>query len=188
MNRSALLLMANNYPTLIDLSAGPTRRIHSMVFPRRFYNPEEIEALADGERKEFAKHDLADPHRIRKIREELAGVINVLAAAYQRLIERGGFSLPEAVKAANERVLLEGNPLPQFIEQCCETGPKFNVKTSDFADDLKNWARGQRLHWYPSNLQVRSMMAHLGWGGDNIKKIKGHETYMGIGINSSWDF
>ncbi len=188
MNRSALLLLANNYPRLIDLSAGTTRRIHAIVFPHRFYSPEEIEAMADGTGKDFAKDDLADPHRIRKIREKLPGVINILATAYQRLIKRGGFSLPDPVKAANERVLLEGNPLPQFIKQCCETGPEFKVKTSSFAANLKYWANGQRLHWHPSNLQVRTMMGHLGWGGDKVKKINGHDHYIGISpLESSWD-
>ena len=63
---------------MIDVSDGTTRRIHSLIFPRRFYSREEIEAMDDGPRKEFAKFDLADPYRIDQIEGELQGVVKKL--------------------------------------------------------------------------------------------------------------
>jgi len=181
MNRVALLLLANSYPRLVDVSPGMRRRIHSVVFPRRFFSLEEIEAMSEGSRKEFAKHDVANLDLIDKIRNELPGVTNVLVAAYQRLIERGGFSMPEAVKAANERVLLEGNPLPLFLKTKCRHATDARYKTSDFASDLKSWTREQDIHWSPSNPQIRNMMRNLGWTDEMIVKIDGNERYSGIG-------
>ena len=54
-----IMILANNIPRLIDVSTGMLRRIHALVFPRRFYSPEEIAAMPEGERKEYANHDLA---------------------------------------------------------------------------------------------------------------------------------
>ncbi len=180
-NRCALLLLANNYPRMTDVSAGTTRRIHSLVFPRRFFSGEEIEALDEGELKDYAAHDLADPGLIDKIENELPGVINVLARAYQRLIERGGFSLPDAVKESNERVLMESNPLPMFLKRRCVKGSGHRARTSEFAHCLRDWLSTEHSGWEPPNHQIRSMMRHLNY---RTIKIDGHDTYVGIKLKA----
>ena len=183
-NRAAFLLVGNNYPRLIDVSEGMTRRFNCLVFPRSFYSPRQIEAMPEGARKEFAQHDLADPRLIDRIRNELPGVVNILVDAYQRLIKRGGFSLPEAVKEANERVLLEGNPLPLFLKTKCRHATDARYKTSVLAYDLRYWAAQQGLHWKPSNQRIRNNMRHRGWGDDMVVTVDGHEHYVGIGPNT----
>ena len=88
---------------------------------------EEIDALNDDETRLYAKHDLADPNLIAKIEEELPGVVNILAGAYERLVKRGGFTLPDVVKSSNERVLVHGNPLPMFLETQCMRDSKYRI-------------------------------------------------------------
>ena len=178
-NRTALLVLANNYPRLIDVSAGTRRRVQSIEFPRRFYLPDEVGAM-DSSQRMYAEHDLADIHAIEKIEAELPGVVNVLVAAYQRLIARGGFSNPDAVKVSNDKVIHFSNPLPMFIEHRCSTGKEFRFRTSEFYDAVMDWVYSEHLAWRPSRPQIRSMMGQLGWGPEKITKIKGHEHYVGI--------
>jgi putative DNA primase/helicase len=191
-NRCALLLLTNNYPGFVDVSPGMLRRIHSIVFPRRFYSTHEIDALPDAKSRELAMHDLADPGLIDAIEEELPGVVNVLARAYQRLILRGGFAFPESVLKSNERILNEGNPLPMFIDICCEKGMDCREKTSEFFRLLMRWAIREHINWNPSARQVRKMMHHLGW---HVVTVNGIEHYVGIRVitnathedKSDWD-
>jgi phage/plasmid-associated DNA primase len=178
-NRSALLLLTNNYPRLIDVSVGMIRRIYSLDFPRRFYSQEEINTMDDGVLKEYAMNDLANPGLIDKIEGELAGVANILVRAYQRLMKRGHFKLPQAVKESNNKLLDKGNPLPLFIKTCCETGSALRFRTSEFASALKRWITNENIRWNPTNPQVRTMMRHLGW--DDVT-IDGHEHYVGISL------
>ena len=153
------------------------RRIHSLVFPRRFFSRTEIEAMSDGPQKEYAKHDLADTQRIDQIEAELPGVVNVLVRAYQRLIEHEGFRLPKDVLRSNDELLRESNPLPMFIDTQCIRGTKNRFKTSEFAAELRSWHQREHINWDPQNRQIRKMMDDLGW---NVVKIDGIDHYVGI--------
>ena len=180
-NRCAVLLLSNNYPRMIDVSGGNTRRFHSIDFPRRFYRRQEIQAMVDGPQKDFAEFDLADPHREDQIRAELPGMANVLIRAYRRLVKRDGFHLPDAVKESNKKLLMHSNPLPMFINSQCHENVATRVKTSDFARALRRWVDDQFIHWRPSNLQIRTMMRHL---GHHVKTINGYEHYVSINLKS----
>jgi phage/plasmid-associated DNA primase len=177
-NRCALLLLTNNHPRMTDVSPGTTRRIHSVVFPRQFYAREEIDAMEDNSLKEYAEHDLADPTLIDRIKNELPGVVNTLVCAYQRLVKRGGFLLPKAVKESNDKLLAQSNPLPMFIQMRCATGPAHMVRTSDFSASLRRWIQSEHIHWDPTSHQIRTMMDHLNW---NVKNTNGgYDHYVGL--------
>lgn len=75
-NRSALLLLSNNFPRLTDVSSGTRRRLQCLEFPRHFYRQEEIDSLTDEIEKEFARQDVANTDLIDMIKGELPGVIN----------------------------------------------------------------------------------------------------------------
>jgi hypothetical protein len=49
---------------------------------------------------------------------------------YRRLMVRGGFKLPSAVKIATSRWLQHANPLPAFIEACCVEHPEAECRLS----------------------------------------------------------
>ena len=180
-NRCAVLLLTNNYPRMIDVSGGTTRRFHSIVFPRRFYSRQEIQAMVDGPQKDFAEFDQAEPRLIDQIRAELPGMANVLIRAYRRLIKRDGFRLPDAVKKSNDKLLRHSNPLPMFIDSQCNKDVESRVKTSEYARALRLWIDDQFIKWRPSNLQIRTMMRHSGY---QVKTINGYEHYVGIALKS----
>jgi len=180
-NRCAVLLLTNNYPRMIDVSGGATRRFHSIVFPRRFYSRQEIQAMVDGPQKDFAEFDQAKPRLIDQIRAELPGVANVLIRAYRRLIKQDGFHLPDAVKKSNDKLLRHSNPLPMFIDSQCDKDVGSKVKTSEFSRVLRLWIDDQFVKWTPSNLQIRTMMRHSGY---QVKTINGYEHYVGIDLKS----
>ena len=181
-NRSALLLLTNNYPGISDVSPGMRRRIYSLDFPRRFYSRTEIEAMSDGPLKEYAEYDLADTKLVNKIEAELPGVVNRLAGAYQRLMKREGFQLPKDVLRSNEKLLRESNPLPMFIDTQCIRGAKLRFRTSDFATELRIWLKREHNNWDPQNRQIRKMMDDLDW---NVVKNDGIDHYVGIKLKRS---
>ena len=69
-----------------------------------------------------------------------------------------------------------------FINSHCHENVDSRVKTSDFARALRHWVDDQFIHWRPSNLQIRTMMRHL---GHHVKTINGYEHYAGIKLKRS---
>jgi putative DNA primase/helicase len=64
---------------------------------------------------------------------ELAGVLNRALQGLQRLIRRESqFDPPSDVKAATQRFIRDANPLPAFIEECCDLGPEHMCWMKDF--------------------------------------------------------
>lgn len=181
-NRSALLLLTNNYPRITDVSVGMRRRIYTLDFPRRFYSRTEIDGMGDGPLKEYAEYDLADTQRIDQIEAELPGVVNRLAGAYQRLMKRKGFQLPKDVLRSNEKLLRESNPLPMFTDTQCTRGAKYRFRTSEFATELRSWLKREHNNWDPQNRHIRKKMQDLDF---DVVKIDGIDHYVAIKLKRS---
>jgi len=84
-------------------------------------------------------------------------------------------------KDSNKKLLMHSNPLPMFIDSQCHENVDSRVKTSDFARALRRWVDDQFVKWTPSNLQIRTMMRHL---GHHVKTINGYEHYVSINLKS----
>jgi phage/plasmid-associated DNA primase len=79
--------------------------------------------------------------RDRIVASELPGVLNRALEGYRRLVGRGGFKIPSAVKIATTRWLRHANPLPAFIEACCVKHPEAECRLADFYAAYAVWVR-----------------------------------------------
>src|SRR6266446_4951430 len=122
--RTVPVLLCNNIPSLADLSHGMLRRLMVIPFDRIFTDIDKDPELFD-----------------RIVAHELPGVLNRALEGYRRLLVRGTFKLPTAVKIATTRWLQHANPLPAFIEACCIKQPEAECRLADFYAAYAEWAR-----------------------------------------------
>lgn len=121
---------ANNLPNFTDRSYGLWRRMLLVKFDqtiadkdkdRRFNNP-----------------------RFWEQNGELPGILNWAIDGLQRLLARGGFEEPQAVKAAKEAYRLEQNPAQLFLTENYEYDPDSDSKDwvvrSEVYSAYREWA------------------------------------------------
>lgn len=180
-NTAAALILANNWPRIVDVSPGFVRRMLALKFEREFLSEAKLRELSTELRKD-AEVDRADSKLLEKIGEELSGIAALLVESYRELTKRGGWDLPQkAIEAAHE-ALSEGNPLPRFIDSNCKVEAGCDVRRSDFHNAVRRWAEEERLSWSPTAQQIGNQMRQLGF---LTKKLHGHEHYSGIGLQST---
>ena len=179
-NRSVTMLLSNNWPKLADLSEGTQLRISAAKFTRRFWKPSEIADPTIGEEERaLRRRDAADPHRLEQIMQQLPGVVNVLAAAYSRLVARADFDPPESVRAAKEEMLSRANPLTMFLSQRTVRSMKGRAKRSEFHGAFEGWCIEQHIggNYVPTPHKIREQMESLGF---RVVTVKGEEHYAGL--------
>ena len=96
--RAVPVLLCNNIPCLADLSHGMRRRLMVIPFDRTFTDEDKDPELFD-----------------RIVANELPGVFNRALEGYRRLLVRGAFKLPSAVKATTTRWLQHANPFRRSL-------------------------------------------------------------------------
>ena len=99
----------------------------------------------------------------RIVANELPGVLNRALEGYRRLLVRGTFKLPSAVKTATTRWLQHANPLPAFIEACCVKHPEAECRLADFYAAYAEWAREMGYTLTQNRQTVSLDLEHLGF-------------------------
>jgi len=143
--RTAIFMLLNNPPSIGDLSYEMQRRLVVVPFDRSF-KPEETK-----------------PGLFQAIWEhELPGVLNRYLAGLRRVMERGWtFEPPEAVDKAKEKLLKAANPVPAFVEECCErTG---SVYIQSVYQAYKDWAEKAGVTLVPQRLAFQRTLENLGF-------------------------
>jgi P4 family phage/plasmid primase-like protien len=143
--RSVPVLLCNNIPSLADVSYGMIRRLMVIPFDRTF--------------KEDTDFDLFPTIW----KTEMSGVLNRYLQGLRRLMMRGEFYLPAAVKRAKVAWLNQANPLPGFIDENCQRIAQGKCLLQAFYDAYRKWAdlRGYtRIQQYQS---VRRNLENLGF-------------------------
>jgi putative DNA primase/helicase len=144
--RAIPVLLCNNIPCLADLSYGMLRRLMVIPFDRTFTTMDKDPDLFD-----------------RIVANELPGALNRALEGYRRLVVRGAFKLPTAVKNATARWLRHANPLPAFIEACCMKGPEAECRVGDFYTAYADWARQMGYTLVQAQQTVSLNLEHLGF-------------------------
>lgn len=143
--RTAIFMLFNNPPSLADLSHGMQRRLVVVPFDRAFTPGETDRALFP---TIWA--------------EELPGVLNRYLAGLQRVIARGwAFAPPKAADAAKERLLQAANPVPAFIDECCERSGSTYVQP--LYEAYKQWADRAGVTITPQRLAFQRTLENLGF-------------------------
>ena len=158
--RSVPVLLCNNVPSLADLSHGMLRRLSVLPFDRTF-------------------RDDADPSLFPTIWEtEMAGVLNRSIDGLRRLLGRGRFEIPIAVRRANDEWLKEANPLTAFVDECCSRGdPLSKCLLKDFYEEYRHWAQERG---YTKTQQYQTVKRNLENLGFATKKSNQGLVIMGL--------
>jgi P4 family phage/plasmid primase-like protien len=151
--RAVPVLLCNNIPSLADLSHGMLRRLMVIPFDRIFTDMDKDPELFD-----------------RIVANELAGVLNRALEGYRRLLVRGTFKLPTAVKNATARWLRHANPLPAFIEACCDKQPEAECRLADFYAAYAEWGRQMGYTLTQSQQTVSFDLQHLGFAATTTSR------------------
>ena len=106
----------------------------------------------------------------RIVANELPGVLNRALEGYRRLLVRGTFKLPSAVKAATTRWLQHANPLPAFIEACCVKQPEAECRLADFYAAYAEWARHMGYTLTQNQQTVSLDLEHLGFAATTTSR------------------
>lgn len=161
--RALPVLLCNNVPSLGDVTFGMRRRLMVIPFDRTFT-----------ERRKDA--DLFE--RIWKT--EMSGVLNRAIEGLQRLIERGmRFRYPAAVNAAKAAWLIQANPLPAFIDECCERDAKASCLLAKLYTEYTNWAVVKGFTRVQQAATLRQNLQNLEF---TIKKRNKGQTVLGLGL------
>jgi putative DNA primase/helicase len=99
----------------------------------------------------------------RILANELPGVLNRALEGYRRLLVRGSFKLPTAVKIATTRWLQHANPLPAFIEACCVEQPEAECRLGNFYAAYAEWTRRMGYTSIQTQQTVSLDLQHLGF-------------------------
>jgi P4 family phage/plasmid primase-like protien len=144
--RAVPVLLCNNIASLADLSHGMLRRLMVIPFDRIFTEMDKDPELFD-----------------RILANELPGVLNRALDGYRRLVARGAFKLPSAVKTATTRWLQHANPLPAFIEACCVKQPEAECRLAEFYAAYAEWTRRMGYTSIQTQQTVSLNLTHLGF-------------------------
>src|SRR5262249_22038106 len=109
--------------------------------------------------------DDADPTLFPTIwKTEMAGVLNRSIDGLQRLLNRGQFELPSAVRHANDEWLKEANPLTSFGEACCDReDPLGKCLLKSFYGSYRLWAQERGYTNTQQYLTVKRNLENLGY-------------------------
>jgi putative DNA primase/helicase len=151
--RAVPVLLCNNIPSLADLSHGMLRRLMVIPFDRTFTDIDKDPELFD-----------------RIVANELPGVLNRALEGYRRLVGRGGFKIPSAVKIATTRWLRHANPLPAFIEACCVEHPEAECRLADFYPAYADWTRQMGYTLTQTQQTVKLNIEHLGFAATTASR------------------
>lgn len=167
--RTAIFMLFNNPPSLADLSPGMQRRIIVVPFDRSF-KPEET-----------------DKGLFQRIwTEELPGVLNRYLEGLRRVIRRRwSFAPPEVVLRAKAKLLTAANPVPAFVDECCErTGGAY---VDDLYRAYKAWAEPAGITIIPQRLAFQRTLENLGFqSGRGNKGPKLHGVRLRPAPASPW--
>ena len=157
-SRTAIFTLFNNPPSLADLSHGMQRRLIAVPFDRSFAPEEDDKGLFQA-----------------IWATEMSGILNRYIAGLQRLIRRDwSFAPPAASMAAKASLLKAANPVPAFIDECCEREGAAYVQP--LYDAYRTWADAAGIKYQQQRLSFQRNLESLGFDvrhGENGPKLHG---------------
>jgi putative DNA primase/helicase len=80
-----------------------------------------------------------------KLKAELPGILNLVLVALGDLLKRGYFTETASTEEAKKMWRLNADQVRQFVEECCEIGPEYEVSSSRLYEAYGNWFRENGL-------------------------------------------
>ncbi|MFW1667372.1 primase-like DNA-binding domain-containing protein, partial [Acinetobacter ursingii] len=111
-----------------------------------------------------------------KLQREATGIMNWAVDGCLKW-QTEGLGLPKVIKDASTGYRAEMDVISQFVSDCCETGPGFEVKASEIYKVYKQWADDNSEYCMSNTKFGREMQQKF-----KRKHTKFGNTYEGLSI------
>lgn len=157
--RAVVVMLANAFPALKDVSYGIQRRMVIIPFKRRFEKEEIIPGLFDTIWE-----------------QEASGILNKAIKGFQDLIRRGHFDKPQDCLAVEQEFFNHANILFTFIEEACVQDVNVKQELTVFHTRLKDYCEFAGIKNPPSRQGLKGRLESMGYETttiDGYRYVKG---------------
>lgn len=171
------IMLGNDWPPVNDQSIGWVRRTFGLMLTRIFYRPHEVAALMERfsvttEEELQRDHGCvpANPKLMQKVIDhELPGVLNLLMAAFSRVVERGEIARPARVVEDSRRWLSSVDAVRRFVDEELPVAPEGmasrTIPVNEVYLEFLRWRDRVKLR---SSIGIRGFAERLGHAGCRI--------------------
>ncbi len=144
--RAVVVMLANAFPALKDVSYGIQRRMVIIPFKRRFEKKELIPGLFDTIWE-----------------QEASGILNTAIKGFQDLIKRGHFDKPQDCLDVEQEFFNHANILFTFIEEACIKDKNIKQSLTEFHQRLKDYCEFSGIKNPPSRQGLKGRLESMGY-------------------------
>ncbi|TPG13538.1 hypothetical protein EAH84_04885 [Sphingomonas oligophenolica] len=173
-----IMITSNEVPKLSDASGAIASRFITLKMSQTFYGKE-------------------DPGLTDKLRCELPGIFEWALEGRDRLMERGYFLQPKSGHDLAERLSELGNPVGNFIDECCALDKRGSETIDALYQVYREWCAANGHHPTAKNQFSQDMetacasisrhQPRVGQGGKQVKSFKGIRLQRDSGAGSDDD-
>jgi len=162
-----LWFATNHLPTNKDHSDAIYRRSIIIPFNRKFSEQEQ------------------DKNLLHKLKDELAGILNLSLIAFAGVLQRRVFTEPESCKVISNQWREDNDHIAQFVEEKCEVSSVARIESSKLYEAYKIWCNENGItskcarNSFTSRLRKFSVEPEKGAGG--IRFLSGISLKSGTG-------
>ena len=160
-----LLWAMNDFPHVKDANDGLFRRVKVVEFPER----------GEEDRDEAVK---------KAITTEGAGILVWALEGLYALKERGGFEIPESVRAATEEFRLANDVTRMFVEEACVATDAEGLEEQ--AQDLYDAYRHFCVITGHKPMSMKSVAKEWKRLGFDDRPLHGRTVYTGVKVDRAW--
>ncbi|MGB4107838.1 MAG: phage/plasmid primase, P4 family [Alphaproteobacteria bacterium] len=144
--RSLIVMLANGFPALKDVSHGIQRRMVIVPFMKRFEKKDAIAGLFDTIWE-----------------QEASGILNKVIKGFQDLLRRGGFDKPQDCLEIEQEFLNHANILFTFIEEACIKDANVKQDLTIFHKRLKEYCDFSGVKNPPGRQGLKGRLESMGY-------------------------
>lgn len=162
--RTRFVIMTNELPRIEDASGALASRFVVITLRKSFYGHED--------------HGLFD-----RFVPEMPGILNWALEGYARLRARGHMVQPAAADGLIRDLEDLGSPTKEFLRECCEIGPGFEVSHQAIYDKWRSWCLTVGRE-HPGTIQTlgRNLRAAVPELDDTTRRESGGRSRYYVGI------
>ncbi|MCB1943976.1 MAG: primase C-terminal domain-containing protein [Candidatus Accumulibacter sp.] len=131
-----------------------------------------------------------DVHLRDKLKAELPGILNLALAGLQRLIENKAFTECASSSAIARQWRMEADQVAQFVDESCETGPKYRSTSAELFQNYQNWAEAAGVRRTLNRNNFTGRLQRLGFepdrGAGGTRMIAGLQPRAGYGAAQAY--
>ena len=169
-----LVFSANEAPGTVDVSHGYWRRWITIPFPRRFAEPTNAAAMAEGARP-------IEPGLRDRLLSELPGILNLALVGLARLRAQGGFTASPSCDHALAQYQERADSVAAFLAEACELDARCMSGHGALYAAYRDWCLaagreplgrnrfGERVDATPGVREERDQARTRCWGGIRLR-------------------